>query len=243
MPISFFGHCPCRLYGLGYLPSSIFWPPVSKGCSSTFWPFCILYLELLSSWTCLNIQPHSGRYAKGFADIWGSKSTGRHHCLVVRFLYRRGRRVWNARWQLWHPYWWGWDFLHFCAVIVWAWWCKSTAVSFGAVGTPNFGWCKWGYPKSRIHCRASCVRTWNFPDYIQMVTSQVVLPTRNNRNPLMPTLMVCMMTRFFGKNKSLERKGFGYCPLPFSVDLRFTVPYVLTGLFLGPSFRQCSAHW
>ena len=55
------------------------------------------------------------------------------------------------------------------------------------------------------------------------------------RGTLMPLIMIMMMTRFFGANRSWSE---GLAILPFAIfgGLAFTVPYYLTGVFLGPEF-------
>jgi len=52
---------------------------------------------------------------------------------------------------------------------------------------------------------------------------------------LMPTLMVVMMTRFFGARRSWT-EGLSIVPFALFGGLAFTVPYVLTGFLLGPEF-------
>ncbi|MDH5399876.1 MAG: L-lactate permease, partial [Cyclobacteriaceae bacterium] len=52
---------------------------------------------------------------------------------------------------------------------------------------------------------------------------------------LMPLFMAMMMTRFFGANKSWK-EGLAIWPFALFGGLAFTVPYLLTGLFLGPEF-------
>ena len=47
--------------------------------------------------------------------------------------------------------------------------------------------------------------------------------------------MVCMMTRFFGKNKSWK-EGLEVWPFTIFGGLAFTIPYFLTGTYLGPEF-------
>jgi lactate permease len=47
--------------------------------------------------------------------------------------------------------------------------------------------------------------------------------------------MVAMMTRFFGKNRSW-REGLAIFPFALFGGLAFTIPYLLTGIFLGPEF-------
>ena len=51
----------------------------------------------------------------------------------------------------------------------------------------------------------------------------------------MPLIMVLMLTRFFGKEKSWKA-GFEVLPFAIFGGLAFTLPYVATGLFLGPEF-------
>jgi lactate permease len=52
---------------------------------------------------------------------------------------------------------------------------------------------------------------------------------------LIPLLMVMMMTRFFGEKKSWT-EGLSIFPFAILGGLAFTIPYALTGLFLGPEF-------
>jgi lactate permease len=51
----------------------------------------------------------------------------------------------------------------------------------------------------------------------------------------MPTLMVVMTTRFFGERKSWT-EGLSIFPFALMGGLAFTVPYVATGILLGPEF-------
>ena len=51
----------------------------------------------------------------------------------------------------------------------------------------------------------------------------------------MPLLLVIIMTRFFGKNKSWT-EGLSILPFAIFAALSFTIPYVITGIFLGPEF-------
>ena len=51
----------------------------------------------------------------------------------------------------------------------------------------------------------------------------------------MPLFMVCMMTRFFGKNKSWK-EGLEIFPFALLGGLAFVVPYYFTATLLGPEF-------
>ncbi len=120
----------------------------------------------------------------------------------------------------------------FCAVML-GMMVQSTAVTFGAVGTPVLVGVAGGIqgPEFAAELAGSSL---TLSDYIQLVTSQVVI-LHAIAGVFIPTLMVTMMTRFFGKNKSWKE---GLEVLPFTIfgGLCFVLPYVLTGTFLGPEF-------
>jgi lactate permease len=52
---------------------------------------------------------------------------------------------------------------------------------------------------------------------------------------LIPLFVVCMLTRFFGRNRSW-REGLAVWKFALFAGLAFTVPSVLFGVFLGPEF-------
>jgi lactate permease len=126
----------------------------------------------------------------------------------------------------------GLGFPTFCAVML-GMMVQSTAVTFGAVGTPILVGVTGGLQSPEL--TAELVNSGlEFSDYIQLVTSKVVL-MHGLAGVFMPTLMVCMMTRFFGKNKSWK-EGLEVLPFTLLGGIAFVVPYALTGLFLGPEF-------
>ncbi|MFT7366732.1 MAG: lactate permease, partial [Marinobacter psychrophilus] len=51
----------------------------------------------------------------------------------------------------------------------------------------------------------------------------------------MPMIMVLMLVRFFGKDKSW-RAVFEVLPFALFAGVSVTIPFVLTGIFLGPEF-------
>lgn len=51
----------------------------------------------------------------------------------------------------------------------------------------------------------------------------------------MPLLMVMMMTRFFGRNKSWT-EGLSITPFAIFCGLAFVIPYTLTAIYVGPEF-------
>jgi len=75
-------------------------------------------------------------------------------------------------------------------------------------------------------------RQWE--QYLQLITSQVAI-IHGIIGTFMPVLMIVMLTRFFGKNKSWT-EGLHILPFAIFAGLSFTVPYALTGVFLGPEF-------
>ncbi|NIR45778.1 MAG: L-lactate permease, partial [Gemmatimonadetes bacterium] len=74
----------------------------------------------------------------------------------------------------------------------------------------------------------------SFEQYRQTITAYAAC-LHGIAGTLMPTLMVMMMTRFFGRNRSWT-EGLSILPFALFGGLAFTVPYTLTGLLLGPEF-------
>jgi len=110
---------------------------------------------------------------------------------------------------------------------------QSTAVTFGAVGTPILIGVQEGLASPELAARLSAVGL-SFEAYRQVITAYAAC-LHGITGTLIPTLMVVMMTRFFGVNRSWTE---GLSILPFAIfgGLAFTVPYTLTGVLLGPEF-------
>ncbi|AQP37665.1 lactate permease [Vibrio sp. V09_P4A23P171] len=110
---------------------------------------------------------------------------------------------------------------------------QSTPVSFGAVGTPIIVGVNKGLDTHNItETLISNGSSWDV--YLQQITASVAI-THAIVGTLMPVLMAMMLTRFFGKNKSWT-EGLDILPFAIFSGLAFTVPYALTGVFLGPEF-------
>lgn len=110
---------------------------------------------------------------------------------------------------------------------------QSTPVSFGAVGTPILIGVQGGVDKAAIsQILTNGGSSWDA--YLQVITSEVAI-THAIAGTFIPLFMTIMMTRFFGKNKSWTE---GLSILPFAIfgGLAFTIPYALTGIFLGAEF-------
>ncbi len=110
---------------------------------------------------------------------------------------------------------------------------QSTPVTFGAVGTPIMIGVQGGLDSARFEANLAAADA-GMMEYLMVVTSHVAI-FHAIAGTIMPTLMVMMMTRFFGKNRSWE-EGLSIFPFALFGGLAFTIPYLLTGLFLGPEF-------
>lgn len=110
---------------------------------------------------------------------------------------------------------------------------QSTPVSFGAVGTPIIIGVSSGLDKSNL-TEQLIANGSSWEQFLRLITSEVAIG-HAIVGTLMPLFMVVMLTRFFGQNKSLK-EGFEIAPFAIFAGLAFTVPYALTGVFLGPEF-------
>ncbi len=110
---------------------------------------------------------------------------------------------------------------------------QSTPVTFGAVGTPILVGVKGGLENPEI-TSALAENNMIFQDYLQIITTNVAI-IHAIIGTFIPLFMCVMMTRFFGKNKSWK-EGLSIFPFALFGGLAFTVPYLLTGVFLGPEF-------
>ena len=111
---------------------------------------------------------------------------------------------------------------------------QSTPVTFGAVGTPIIIGVTSGLGNEVLD--AQLADRWDralLSMYKSLPPEAAIL--HGITGTLIPLLMVMMMTRFFGKNQSWTE---GLSILPFAIfgGLAFTIPYTLTGVFLGPEF-------
>ncbi|MBR9754091.1 L-lactate permease [Cobetia sp. 4B] len=110
---------------------------------------------------------------------------------------------------------------------------QSTPVSFGAVGTPIVVGVSGGLDKAGVsETLAANGSSWEA--YFQLVTSEVAI-THGIIGICMPLIMVAVMVRFFGANRSW-REGLEVAPFALFAGVCFVVPYVLAGMLLGPEF-------
>jgi lactate permease len=207
---------------------------IASSIQGLFITFDILYI-IFGAIVLLNLLKYStalGTIRKGFVDISEDR---RVQVVIIAWLFGsfiEGAAGFGTPAAIVAPLLVGMRFPAFCAVML-GMMVQSTAVSFGAVGTPILVGVSGGILSPEF--TAELTRSGlEFSEYIQLVTVKVAL-LHGITGTLMPTLMVCMMTRFFGRNRSWKE---GLQVLPFTIfgGLAFTVPYVLTGLLLGPEF-------
>ena len=110
---------------------------------------------------------------------------------------------------------------------------QSTAVTFGAVGTPVLVGLQGGLGGAEFEAALAAAGLETM-DYLRMVTRRIVV-LHGIAGVLMPTLMVVMMTRFFGSRKSWT-EGLSIMPFALLGGIAFVVPYVIIGFLLGPEF-------
>ncbi len=110
---------------------------------------------------------------------------------------------------------------------------QSTPVTFGAVGTPVLLGVKTGLDNPLVHDLLGA-NGLAFMDYIYEIGATAAL-VHGIIGILIPTFLAVILTRFFGKEKSVA-KGLEALPFGIFAGLAFTIPYFLVAWFLGPEF-------
>ncbi len=107
---------------------------------------------------------------------------------------------------------------------------NSSPVSFGAIGTPILVGVHQG-----LHEGGTLVigepSNANFIQLIGIQAMQIEVIVGS----FIPLLLVCLLTRFFGENRSWK-EGLEIWKFALVAGLSFTVPAFLTAVFLGPEF-------
>ncbi|NNC63941.1 MAG: L-lactate permease [Gammaproteobacteria bacterium] len=110
---------------------------------------------------------------------------------------------------------------------------QSTPVTFGAVGTPIIVGARGGLDSPEVAAQLAAAGL-EMTEYLRIITANVVV-VHAIVGTIMPLFMIMMMTRFFGANRSWT-EGLSILPFALLGGVAFTVPYTLTGIFLGPEF-------
>lgn len=109
---------------------------------------------------------------------------------------------------------------------------QSTPVSFGAVGTPILVGVRTGLLDQEIVNQT--IAPVPFLEYLFGIAAKVAL-IHGLVGFLIPLLMIGMLTRFFGANRSFM-EGFRVWKFALFAGLAFTVPYYIIASLLGPEF-------
>ena len=110
---------------------------------------------------------------------------------------------------------------------------QSTPVSFGAVGTPivvGMGQ-SLNVPVVEEALAASSIA---YDDFLYQLGVFTAMP-HAIIGVLIPLIIVCMMTRFFGEKRSIK-EGLEVWKFALFAGLSFVVPYFLVAVLLGPEF-------
>ncbi|MDX1466891.1 MAG: L-lactate permease [Halomonas sp.] len=110
---------------------------------------------------------------------------------------------------------------------------QSTPVSFGAVGTPIVVGVTGGLDRVGItETLEAGGQSWLA--YYHLIAGEVAV-IHALVGVLMPLIMVVIMVRFFGANRSWK-EGLSITPFALFAGISFVVPYALAGVLLGPEF-------
>lgn len=110
---------------------------------------------------------------------------------------------------------------------------QSTPVTFGAVGTPILVGVRGGLEGPHLN-EFLIANNSSLSEFLQLITVDVLL-FHTIVGTFIPLFMVVMMTRFFGEKRSW-REGLAAFPFALFGGLAFTLPYLITGVLLGPEF-------
>ena len=110
---------------------------------------------------------------------------------------------------------------------------QSTPVSFGAVGTPILVGMAESLNVAQVE-QAVAEAGMSYGEFIDRIGVFTAIP-HAIVGTFIPLIICCMMTRFFGANRTYK-EGLGIWKLAIFGGLCFTVPYVLFAIFLGPEF-------
>ncbi|MCH2387944.1 MAG: L-lactate permease [Opitutales bacterium] len=111
---------------------------------------------------------------------------------------------------------------------------QSTPVSFGAVGTPILVGVNTGLSGQTEVASVVVALGMTHESYLHLIGATVAL-LHGIAGSFVPLIMVSVMTRFFGKNRSF-REGLAIWKFALFAGLAFTIPSNILARFLGPEF-------
>lgn len=111
---------------------------------------------------------------------------------------------------------------------------QSMSVTFGAAGAPVSIGISAGLGDGKLEHINSALDVTSWNQFLLEMTGKLVT-IQGAVGTFVPLFMVVLLCGFFGKNRSFK-EGFGAWKFALFGGLCLTVPYVLSGLFLGPEF-------
>lgn len=110
---------------------------------------------------------------------------------------------------------------------------QSTAVSFGAIGSPILIGINKGLDTTKItQTLVEQGSTWD--EFLQHIVNYVAF-IHAAIGTFIPLIIIFILTYFFGKKRSISNI-LEVLPFALYAGLAFTLPYALTGYFFGPEF-------
>ncbi|MEO0835492.1 MAG: L-lactate permease [Cyanobacteria bacterium J06642_3] len=111
---------------------------------------------------------------------------------------------------------------------------NSTAVVFGAVGIPVSLGINTGLEGAMVVTDYLAKQPYNYSEYFRLIVIRIGV-LNGIIGSLIPLLMVCVLTRYFGERRSW-REGLEVGWFALFAGLAFTIPSGLTAIFLGAEF-------
>jgi lactate permease len=112
---------------------------------------------------------------------------------------------------------------------------QSTPVSFGAMGTPILVGINTGLSADPAMLQYAMERGFlDWRDFLAFIAARVAI-IHAIAGTFIPLIVVSVMTRFFGKNRSFA-EGLKVWKFAFFAAFSMTIPYLLVAIFLGPEF-------
>lgn len=230
MPIVFVASFIIALFAWG-MPINRIFASTLQGLGLTVSILWIIFGAIL----LLNTLKHSGALRVIRAGFTNISTDRRVQVIIIAWLFGsfiEGASGFGTPAAIASPLLVGMGFPALAAVII-GMMIQSTPVSFGAVGTPIVIGVSAGLKTDALVLQMEAAGT-NWDQFLQLITSEVAL-IHATIGTLIPLFMCIMLTRYFGKNKSWT-EGLSIAPFAIFAGLAFTIPYALTGVFLGPEF-------
>ena len=111
---------------------------------------------------------------------------------------------------------------------------QSTPVSFGALGTPMLTGVYTGLADDPAVLAFAAQEGMEYLELVSYIAAKVAF-IHAIAGTFIPLILVCVMTQFFGKNKTFT-EGMKVWKFAIFAAFSMTIPYVLVARYLGPEF-------